>query len=184
MEQGGNVVNACKALGVEVIKCNCHRVNSATFWSLGVSGSAATCKNKATGDLMKKLAACVDVFSHCASINDKLKDTQRLEKDLQRVDDLIRRNDTRCFVINLQIANDKPPRVVSPDEVVDSLEVLPESLCGLQFVVVDRGVAQDADARCQFLHEVAHHFVLADSRRTRNPQTPQGRGVDAVAVAL
>ena len=30
--QGGNVVNACAALGVEVIKCNCHRVNSAVLW--------------------------------------------------------------------------------------------------------------------------------------------------------
>ena len=31
MDQGGNVVNACEALGVEVIKCNCHRVNSAVL---------------------------------------------------------------------------------------------------------------------------------------------------------
>ena len=29
--QGGNVVNACEALGVEVIKYNCHRVNSAVL---------------------------------------------------------------------------------------------------------------------------------------------------------
>ena len=39
---------------------------------------------------MKKLAACVGVFSHSAVNNDKLKDIQRLEEDLQRVYDLIR----------------------------------------------------------------------------------------------
>ena len=60
----------------------------------------------------------------------------------------------------LQIANDKTPRVVSPGEAVDTSEVLLESLYVLQFVVVDRGVAEDADARCQFLHEVAHRLVL------------------------
>ena len=38
VDQGGNVVNACAALGVEVIKCNCHRVNSAVLWSLGIAG--------------------------------------------------------------------------------------------------------------------------------------------------
>ena len=59
VDQGGNVVNACAALGVEVIKCNCHRVNSAVLWSLGVAGSATTCKNNPMGALMKKLAACV-----------------------------------------------------------------------------------------------------------------------------
>ena len=30
-----NAVNVCEALGVEIIKCNCHRVNSAILWSLG-----------------------------------------------------------------------------------------------------------------------------------------------------
>ena len=98
VDQGRNVVNACEALGVEVIKCNCRRVNSATLWSLGISGYVATCKNKAMGDLIKKLAACVGVFSHSTANNDKLKDIQRLEKDLQRVYDLIRRNDTRGIV--------------------------------------------------------------------------------------
>ena len=83
--KGGNVVNACEALGVEVIKCNCHRVNSAVLWSLGISGSAAHCKNKAMGELMKKLAACVGVFSHSAVNNDMLKELQKLEEDLHRI---------------------------------------------------------------------------------------------------
>ena len=100
--QGGNVVNACAALGVEVIKCNCHRVNSAVLWSLGIAGSATTCKNKPMGALMKKLAACVGVWSHSAVNNDKLKDIQRqLEEDFHEIYELLRRNDTRCDCIYL-----------------------------------------------------------------------------------
>ena len=45
-------------MGVEVIKCNCQRVNSAVFWSLGISGAAACCKNKALGELMQGGSAC------------------------------------------------------------------------------------------------------------------------------
>ena len=93
MDQGGHVVNACEASGVEVIKCNCDRFNSAVLWSLGISGAAARCKNKAMGELMKKLAACVGVFSHSAVNNDMLKELQKLEKDLNRIYELIRRND-------------------------------------------------------------------------------------------
>ena len=72
--QGENVVNEYEASGVEVIKCSCHRVNSATLWGLGISGSATTCKNKAMGNLMRKVAACVGVFSYFAVNNDKVKD--------------------------------------------------------------------------------------------------------------
>ena len=95
MDQGGNVVNAYEAVGVEVIKCNCHRVNSAVLWSLGISGAAARCKNKAMSELIKKLVACVGVFSHSAVNNDMLKELQKLEKDLHRIYKLIRRNDAR-----------------------------------------------------------------------------------------
>ena len=42
---------------------------------------------------MKKLTACVGVFSHSA-VNDILK----LEEELHRMYELIRRNDTRWFV--------------------------------------------------------------------------------------
>ena len=104
VDQGRNVVNACAALGLEVIKCNCHRVNSAVSWSLGIAGSATTCKNKPMGDLMKKLAACVGVWSHSAVNNDKLKDIQRqLEEDFHQIYELLRRNDTRCDCIYLFI---------------------------------------------------------------------------------
>ena len=64
MDQGRNVVNACEALGVPVIKCNCHRVNSAVLWALGIAGKGR--KNKDMGELMKKLAALVGVFRHYA----------------------------------------------------------------------------------------------------------------------
>ena len=89
-------------MGVEVIKCNCHRVNSAVLWSLGIAGSATTCKNKPMG--AKKLAACVGVWSHSAVNNDKLKDVQRqLEEDFHEIYELLRRNDTRCDCIYLFI---------------------------------------------------------------------------------
>ena len=47
---------------------------------------------------MKKLAACVGVFSHSAVNNDMLQELQQLEEDLYRIYELIRRNDTRLFV--------------------------------------------------------------------------------------
>ena len=81
MDEGGNVVITCEAMGVEVIKGNCHDVNSAVLWGLGISGAAARCKNKAMGEPMKKLTACVGVFSHSAVNNDMLKELQKLEED-------------------------------------------------------------------------------------------------------
>ena len=94
--QEGNAVNACEALGVEVIKCNCHRVNSAVLWSLGITGSATRCKNKEMGELMKKLTECAGIRSHSAVNNDKLKQIQkRIEEDFHEVYELIRRNDSR-----------------------------------------------------------------------------------------
>ena len=86
---------ACEALGVEVIKRKCHRVNSAFLWSLGISGAAARCKNNAMGELMMKLAACVGVFSPSAVNKDILKEPQKLEEDPHRIYELIKRNDTR-----------------------------------------------------------------------------------------
>ena len=53
---------------------------------------------------MKKLAACVGVWSHSAVNNDKLKDIQRqLEEDFHEIYELLRRNDTRCDCIYLFI---------------------------------------------------------------------------------
>ena len=66
---------------------------------------------------------------------------------------------------------------------VDTVEVLLQLLEFLQHVVVDGGVAEDTDTCCK-LHQLAHRFVFASRRRTQNAETPQERGVDAVAVAL
>ena len=95
VDQGGNVVNACKNLGVAVLKCNAHRLNSATMWALGVNGSVNTCENPSMEKLMKRLAALVGVFSHSAVNNDELKDIQRLQEEFLQIYDLVRRNDTR-----------------------------------------------------------------------------------------
>lgn len=122
VDQGGNVVNACTALGVPVVKCNCHRINSAVVWALGIAGSAATCKNVDMGELMKKQAALVGVYSHSAVNNDMLKAIQRLQADLYRVLELMRRNDTRCVLL---------------------VVICPEfSFCLFAFVVVCRSVSR------------------------------------------
>ena len=88
MDQGGIVVIACGALGVELIKYHCHRVNSVVLSSLGIWGAAVRCKNKAMGELMKKLAACVGVFSHSAVNNDMLEELQKLQEGLHSIYEL------------------------------------------------------------------------------------------------
>ena len=80
---------------MEVIKSATVTASTAVLWSLGISGSAARCKNKMMGELVKKLAACVGIFSHSAINIDMLEDFQKLEEDLHRIYELIRRNDTR-----------------------------------------------------------------------------------------
>ena len=63
-----------------------------------MQASATICKNKPIGALMKKLAACVGVWSH-SGVNNKLKGIQRQVEDFHKVYELIRRNDTRCDCI-------------------------------------------------------------------------------------
>ena len=62
------------------------------------------------------------------------------------------------------------------------VEVVIHPLELLQLVVVDGGVAEDTDLRCQLLHQVTHVFVVAPI--PCNAQSPQNCGVDAVTVAL
>ena len=97
VDQGGNVVNACILLEVEVIKCNAHRLNSATMWALGICGSVKKGENPEMEKLMKKLAALVGVFSHSAVNTDEFKDiqTESLEEGFDNVLERVRRNDTR-----------------------------------------------------------------------------------------
>ena len=100
VDQGGNVVNACGRWAWR--SSSATATASTPQWSLGVAGSATTCKTKPMGALMKKLAACVGVWSHSAVNNDKLKDIQRqLEEDFHEIYELLRRNDTRCDYIYL-----------------------------------------------------------------------------------
>ena len=56
--------------------------------AVGIWGAAVRCKNKAMGELMKKLAACVGVFSHSAVNNDMLKELQKLQEDLHSIYEL------------------------------------------------------------------------------------------------
>ena len=95
VDQGGNIVNAIKSLGVEVVICFAHRLNTVVTWMLGISGSESTCRNPEMEKLIKKLAACVGKFSHSAMNNSELKNVQELQKTFSKVYELIRRNDTR-----------------------------------------------------------------------------------------
>ena len=97
--QGGNIVNAATSLGVEVIRWNAHRLNTAVVWALGIEGSESTRRNKDGEALMKKLAACVRVFTHAAVNNDKSKEIQELHEEVCHVYELVRRNDTRYRMI-------------------------------------------------------------------------------------
>ncbi|CAN0543987.1 unnamed protein product, partial [Laminaria digitata] len=76
VDQGGNVVNACKALGLDTVKCRGHRVNTATMWALGLAGATSKCKNPDSKKLVGKGAALVGVFSHSAVNNDALRKVQ------------------------------------------------------------------------------------------------------------
>lgn len=94
VDQGGNVVNACKNLGVEVIKCNAHRLNSVTMWALGENGSAKTWRRPRHGEADEE-TCCYRIYSNSAVNNDELKAIQRLQEEFQQVYELIRRNGTR-----------------------------------------------------------------------------------------
>ncbi|CAB1106613.1 unnamed protein product [Ectocarpus sp. CCAP 1310/34] len=101
VDQGKNIINACTALDVTVVECNCHRVNTAVVWALGIAAKGR--KNPTMGTLMKKLAAMVGVFSHSAVNNDELKELQRLEEGFSRIYELLRRNDTRWWTSQLKM---------------------------------------------------------------------------------
>lgn len=91
VDQGGNAVNAIKALGVEVVMCCAHRLKTVVSWMLGTFSSAATCKNPDMEKLTKRLAACVGKFSNSAIDNSKLNDIQELAAAFSKVCELTRR---------------------------------------------------------------------------------------------
>ncbi|CAM9975726.1 unnamed protein product, partial [Ascophyllum nodosum] len=84
-----------EALGVIVVLCCAHRLNTVVVWMLGIGGTVNTCRDKPMGVLMRKLAACVDKFSHSAVNNSELKALQELVPQFSKIYELIRRNDTR-----------------------------------------------------------------------------------------
>ncbi|CBJ27853.1 conserved unknown protein [Ectocarpus siliculosus] len=70
VDQGLNVVNACKSLGIPTIPCLGHRIHSSVMWGIGVSGSVATQKNKKGRVLVGRCAACAGMFSHSCTNSD------------------------------------------------------------------------------------------------------------------
>ena len=97
VDQGAkNVVNAIEALGVIVVLCCAHRLNTVVVvWMLGFGGTVNTCRNKPMEVLMRKLAACVGKSSHSAVNNSELKALHELVPQFSKIYELIRRNDTR-----------------------------------------------------------------------------------------
>lgn len=87
-------------MGVPVLICSGHRLNSSVCLSLGISGSYSggdgTCKNPELRQLMSKAAAMVGYFSHSAVNNDAFKAVQEEISEIFVTLELIRRNDTRC----------------------------------------------------------------------------------------
>ena len=109
VDQGGNMVNAFRNLGVPVLVCTGHRLNTAIKWSLGIAGTftaggGGTCKNAQLRSLLQRASAMVGVFSRSPVSNDEFKSLQREMKhmngDIPDVLELIQRNDTR-YVVHL-----------------------------------------------------------------------------------
>ena len=107
VDQGGNMVNAFRNLGVPVLACTGHRLNTAIKRSLGIAGmftagGGDSCKNAQLRSLLQRASAMVGAFSHSPVNNDECKSLQRemknMDGDIPDVLELIRRNDTRCTV--------------------------------------------------------------------------------------
>ncbi|CAN0242260.1 unnamed protein product, partial [Pylaiella littoralis] len=64
VDQGGNMINAFRAMGVPTLICSGHRLNSAVQWATGIGGSfksdgSGTCKNRLGHELVRKATAMV-----------------------------------------------------------------------------------------------------------------------------
>lgn len=100
VDQGANMVNAFKRMGVETLLCSGHRLNSAVQWATGVGGSykadgTGTCKNRQSRELTTKTTAMVGHCSHSVCNNDEFKKVQADLDEAARLLELVRRNDTR-----------------------------------------------------------------------------------------
>ncbi|CAM9297061.1 unnamed protein product [Pylaiella littoralis] len=82
VDQGGNMVNAFGALGVPVLICTGHRLNSGINWALGINGTfvkatqTGTCKNPVLRHLVAVMTALAGGFSHSPCNNDAFKNAQ------------------------------------------------------------------------------------------------------------
>ncbi|CAM9984076.1 unnamed protein product, partial [Pylaiella littoralis] len=95
VDQGGNMINAFRAMGVPTLICSGHRLNSAVQWATGIGGSfksdgSGTCKNRLGHELVRKATAMVGVCN-----NDEFKKVQEELEEMCKLLELIRRNDTR-----------------------------------------------------------------------------------------
>lgn len=100
VDQGRNLINAFDNMGVPVLICSGHRLNSAVSWSTGIGGTyakdgAGTCKNRACRDLVTKVTAMVGHMTHSVCNNDAFKKVQAEVTELTSLLELVRRNDTR-----------------------------------------------------------------------------------------
>lgn len=96
------MVNAFEGMGVPVLICTGHRLNSGINWGIGISGSfkkatqEGTCKNPVLRNLVAVMTALAGVFSHSPCNNDAFKNLQTELDQLSNALEVLRRNDTRC----------------------------------------------------------------------------------------
>ena len=100
VDQGGNMINAFGNMGVPVLICSGHRLNSAVSRATGITGSfnkdgSGTCKNRPCKELVTKATAMVGRMTHSVCNNDAFKKVQQEVSELTSILELTRRNDTR-----------------------------------------------------------------------------------------
>lgn len=98
------MVNAFASMGVPVLICTGHRLNSGINWGMGIAGSfvkatqTGTCKNPELRNLTAVMTALAGVFSHSPCNNDAFKKLQTELDELCTALEVLRRNDTRCVL--------------------------------------------------------------------------------------
>lgn len=98
------MVNAFESMGVPVLICTGHRLNSGINWGMGIAGSfvkatqTGTCKNPELRNLTAVMTALAGVFSHSPCNNDAFKKLQTELDELCTALEVLRRNDTRCVL--------------------------------------------------------------------------------------
>lgn len=81
VDQGGTMINAVTALGIDVIKCNVQRLNTVVVLTFGIATTLQTCRNSTMGELMKTLM--------------ELQSIQALKEAFTRINERVGHSDTR-----------------------------------------------------------------------------------------